>query len=223
MKNLNTPASRQGNFVRYAVYMVLYLIMLGCRYLGTFNDKFHIWGAILFVIFAAPISLFYIRQFNHEQKYFVKSVKLSLLSDYIFTLGLTLLVIATRIMFSYLQSKKTIPKLNIQVFYNAHESNGLFWFYIFALGIVLPILQQYLTNGFFFNYFFRDNSGIVALLGIFASGLFFSILNLQFSLAIFVVNWLFGMLFAWSYLYTQSIWMPIYLSVLNGVLIIILI
>ncbi|MBD5431964.1 MAG: CPBP family intramembrane metalloprotease [Lactobacillus sp.] len=220
---MNTPASREGNFIRYAVYMVMYLIVLGCRYLGTFNYKFHIFGAILFVIVAAPVLLFYIRQFNHEQKYFIKDFKLSLLGDYVFTLGLTFLVIAARILFSYLQAKGSMPKLSIQVGYVNHESNSLYWFYIFALGIVLPALQQFLTNGFFFNYFFRDSSVFTAVLGIAASGLFFSILNLQFSLAILVVNFLFGMLFAWSYLYTQSLWMPVYLSILNGILTIILI
>lgn len=220
---MNTPASREGNFTRYAVYMVLYLIVLGCRFLGTFNHKFHLFGAILFVIIAAPVLLFYIRQFNHEQRYFVKDFKLPFLGDYLFTLGTTFLVILARITFSYLQMKGSLPKLNIQVIYASHESNGLYWFYIFALGIVLPAMQQYLTTGFFFNYFFRGTSAMTALLGIVASGIFFSILNLQFSLGIFIINILFGMLFAWSYLYTQSLWMPVYLSILNGILMIVLI
>ena len=220
---MNTPVSRQGNFTRYVVYMVLYLIVLGCRFLGTFNHNFHLFGAVLFVIVAAPVLLFYIRQFNHEQRYFIKGFKLSFLGDYLFTLGTTFLVIMARITFSYLQMKGKVPKLNIQVIYASHESNGLYWFYIFALGIVLPAMQQYLTNGFFFNYFFRESSATTAVLGITASGLFFSILNLQFSLAIFIINILFGMIFAWSYLYAQSLWMPVYLSILNGVLMIVLI
>lgn len=203
--------------------MVLYLIVLGCRFLGTFNHDFHLFGAILFVIVAAPALLFYIRQFNHEQRYFIKDFKLPFLGDYVFTLGTTFLVVIARITFSYLQMKGKMPKLSIQVVYASHESNGLYWFYIFALGIVLPAMQQYLTNGFFFNYFFRETSVTTAFFGIVASGVFFSILNLQFSLGIFVTNILFGMLFAWSYLYTQSLWMPVYLSILNGILMIILI
>ncbi|QNQ80976.1 CPBP family intramembrane glutamic endopeptidase [Lactobacillus sp. PV034] len=220
---MNTPASQQGNFTRYGVYLVLYLIVLGCKGLATFHNKFHIFGMLLFVIVAAASLLFYIRQFNHEQKYFVKGFKLSLLGDYVFTFSATLIIIAARILFTYLQAKGSLPKLSFQLHYINHESNSLYWFLIFAIGIVFPALQQYLTNGFFFNYFFRDSTMINSALGIMASGAFFSLLNFQFSFLILIANFLFGMFFAWSYLYTQSLWMPVYLSILNGILMIILI
>ncbi|EFB61902.1 hypothetical protein HMPREF9209_1834 [Lactobacillus gasseri 224-1] len=51
---------------------------------------------------------------------------------------------------------------------------------------------------------------------------FFGILNFQASLALFVINSLYGMLFAWSYLYSQRILMPIYLAILNGIFMVIL-
>lgn len=223
MASLNTPASRQGNFTRYAVYLVLYLIVLGCKSLTIFHNKFHLFGMILFIPIAAVVLLFYIRQFNHEQKYFVKSFKLSFLGDYTFTFGMTLIIIAARILFTYLQAKGSLPKLTLQVHYLDHESNSLYWFLIFAIGIVFPALQQFLTNGFFFNYFFRESTMLSSVLGMLASGLFFSILNFQFSLPILIVNFIYGVLFAWSYLYTQSLWIPVYLSILNGILMVIMI
>lgn len=99
----------------------------------------------------------------------------------------------------------------------------MFWFLIVAEGIVMPILQEFLATGFVFNYAFRGNSKATALFGMLVSGLIFSVLNFQFSLPLFLIETCFGAFFAWSYLYTQSIWMPIYLAVVSGILRIIMI
>ena len=93
---------------------------------------------------------------------------------------------------------------------------------IIAEGIILPILQEFLATGFLFNYAFRRDSRLVAVSGILVSGIIFSILNFQLSFLLFVINVVFGAIFAWVYLYTQSIWMPMYLAVLNGLLMIVL-
>ena len=87
-----------------------------------------------------------------------------------------------------------------------------------ANGLVLPILGEYLCTGFLFNYWFRTEKKGVAYVGIICSGIFYAILTFQFAPAIFAFNFAFGMLFAWSYLRTQTIWLPLYLAALNGVL-----
>ena len=112
--------------------------------------------------------------------------------------------------------------MNFQVIYQKGECNLLFWFFIFSIGILIPAMQVYLTTGFFFNYGFRAQNMTSGIVGIICSGFFFGILNFQTSFALFIINSLYGMLLAWSYLYSQRIMMPIYLAILNGIFMVIL-
>lgn len=219
---MNTPDSQQGNLTRYAVFLAFYLIVIGMKALCTLGNKLHTVGVIFFVLISLAVLLFYIRRFNREKRYFEKSFSLPMLGDFSFTLGLTILIIGSRILLAYLQAQGKIPVLSLQNFYLRAESTPIFWFLIFAVGIILPVLQQFLCNGFFFNYYFRTSNFTLGVIGIICSGIFYSVLNLQFSLVLLVINALYGMAFAWSYLYSQSLWIPIYLSILNGIFTVIL-
>lgn len=219
---MNTPESREGNFIRYVVYFIGYLMAAGVVKLVTMKSPLKIWDIILFVLIAAMVLLFYVYRFNREQRFFERSFVMPWLGNYAATIGLTLVVVATRIGVSWLQAYNKISWYDFQAQYLKHESVPMFWFLIAAIGVVLPILQQFLTNGFFFNYAFRKSDPGVALVGMVCSGLLFSILNFQTSIPLFVINLAYGMLFAWSYLYTQTLWMPIYLSIVNGVLLVIM-
>ena len=128
------------------------------------------------------------------------------------------MVAAGRIGISYLQLYKGMPASGLQLAYASHSTSALYWFMMLANGVVLPILEEYLCTGFLFNYWFRTEKKGVAYVGIICSGLFYAILTFQFTPAIFAFNFAFGMLFAWSYLSTQTIWLPLYLAALNGVL-----
>lgn len=112
---------------------------------------------------------------------------------------------------------------DFQTIYLKNQSTGMFWFLIVVQGIILPILQEFLATGFLFNYAFRRDSVQVAVIGIIVSGLIFSVLNYQSSLINFFIEALYGMLFAWSYLYSQTIFMPIYLAMLSSVLTVIMV
>src|SRR5699024_10642906 len=63
----------------------------------------------------------------------------------------------------------------------------------------------------------------VAIMGIIVSGLIYSLLNFQNSVVLFIIDAIYGMVFAWSYMYTQTLLMPIYLAVVSGVLTVIMI
>lgn len=222
--NANAPTSLQGNLIRYGVYVALYLIVFGIKSLSVMGDTVHLVGIIFFVIISLLVLYFYIRRYNREKsRYFQPGFSLSFLGDYGFILGMTILVIAGRIFIAYLQAKGQIPLTRYQTVYARKDSTPLFWFLIFSHGFILPALQQFLTVGFFFNYAFRKNSLVVGIVGIVCSGIFFSILNFQCSLSLFIIDAIIGMALAWSYMYSQSLWIPMYLAILNGVFAIILI
>ena len=223
MKVLNTPESREGNVIRYAVYLIGYVMVFAVVKLVTRKSPLHVWDLILFGVVAAMILLFYIYRYNRENRFFARDFKLPWLGNFSAVVLLTLVITATRISISYLQAYGKIPFYDFQTIYLKNQSTGMFWFLIVVQGIILPILQEFLATGFLFNYAFRRDSVQVAVIGIIVSGLIFSVLNYQSSLINFFIEALYGMLFAWSYLYSQTIFMPIYLAMLSSVLTVIMV
>jgi membrane protease YdiL (CAAX protease family) len=183
----------------------------------------HVWDLILFGVVAAMILLFYVYRYNRENRFFARDFKLPWLGNFSAVVLLTLVLTATRISISYLQAYGKIPLYDFQTIYLKSQSTGMFWFLIVVQGIILPILQEFLATGFLFNYAFRRDSVQVAVVGIIVSGLIFSVLNYQSSLINFIIEAIYGMLFAWSYLYSQTIYMPIYLAILSSVLTVIMV
>ncbi|WEV50841.1 CPBP family glutamic-type intramembrane protease [Lactobacillus sp. ESL0731] len=220
---MNTPASREGNLFRYIVYFIGYLMAAGTVKLVTINSPIRIWDLILFALISLMVLLFFIYRFNREQRFFDRSLSGSWLGNFGMIIGLTLVVTALRIVVSWLQAYGKVKLYGFQTMYLRHESVAMYWFLVVALGIVLPILQEFLITGFLFNYAFRRNTMLTAILGIAASGILFSALNWQTTVPLLVINAIFGALFAWSYLYTQTLWMPIYLAVVNGIILMVMI
>lgn len=220
---MNSPASRQGNLVRYGVYLVGYLMVIGAIKLAFLGDKLHLWGMILFGVVALMILIFYVYRFNREERFFEKNeYKYSWLSNYRLIIILTLVIVAMRILISYLQSRGKIPAIHGLITYTVNTKTSIFWFMLVAQGVVINILQQYLANGFLFNYYFRLSDKMIGIAGMITSAMIFTVLNFHASLPILLIEFIFGMIFSWSYLYTQSLLMPVYLAVLNGVLAVIL-
>jgi len=220
---LNTPQSREGNVIRYAVYLAGYVAVFAVVKLVTRKSPVHIWDLILFGLVAAMILLFYVYRFNREQRFFARDFKLPWLGSLSTVVLLTLVITVTQISISYLQSYGRISHYDFQLIYAKSESVNMFWFLIVVQGIVLPILQEFLATGFLFNYAFRRNTKQVAIMGIIVSGLIYSLLNFQNSVVLFIIDAIYGMVFAWSYMYTQTLLMPIYLAVVSGVLTVIMI
>jgi len=220
---LNTPQSREGNVIRYAVYLAGYVAVFAVVKLVTRKSPVHIWDLILFGLVAAMILLFYVYRFNREQRFFARDFKLPWLGSLSTVVLLTLVITVTQISISYLQSYGRISHYDFQLIYAKSESVNMFWFLIVVQGIVLPILQEFLATGFLFNYAFRRNTKQVAIMGIIVSGLIYSLLSFQNSVVLFIIDAIYGMVFAWSYMYTQTLLMPIYLAVVSGVLTVIMI
>lgn len=220
---MNTPQSREGNVIRYAVYLAGYVAVFAVVKLVTRKSLVHIWDLILFGLVAAMILLFYVYRFNREQRFFARDLKLPWLGSLSTVVLLTLVITVTQISISYLQSYGRISHYDFQLIYAKSESVNMFWFLIVVQGIVLPILQEFLATGFLFNYAFRRNTKQVAIMGIIVSGLIYSLLNFQNSVVLFIIDAIYGMVFAWSYMYTQTLLMPIYLAVVSGVLTVIMI
>ena len=220
---MNTPQSREGNVIRYAVYLAGYVAVFAVVKLVTRKSPVHIWDLILFGLVAAMILLFYVYSFNREQRFFARDLKLPWLGSLSTVVLLTLVITVTQISISYLQSYGRISHYDFQLIYAKSESVNMFWFLIVVQGIVLPILQEFLATGFLFNYAFRRNTKQVAIMGIIVSGLIYSLLNFQNSVVLFIIDAIYGMVFAWSYMYTQTLLMPIYLAVVSGVLTVIMI
>lgn len=220
---MNTPQSREGNVIRYAVYLAGYVAVFAVVKLVTRKSPVHIWDLILFGLVAAMILLFYVYRFNREQRFFACDFKLPWLGSLSTVVLLTLVITVTQISISYLQSYGRISHYDFQLIYAKSESVNMFWFLIVVQGIVLPILQEFLATGFLFNYAFRRNTKQVAIMGIIVSGLIYSLLNFQNSVVLFIIDAIYGMVFAWSYMYTQTLLMPIYLAVVSGVLTVIMI
>lgn len=219
---MNSPRSGKGNLIRYSIYLICFLALVFFEASLTKMKSLGMIHIILFGILGVMVLLFYIYRFNREQRFFEKSFSLPLLGDFSFIALMTIGITAGRILISYLQNFGHLPTYGFQNAYAKLESSNLFWFAIISIGILIPILQQYLSIGFFFNYLFRDNNRASGIIGIFMSGLIFAVLNFQFSPLLLIINIVIGMVFAWSYLYTQTIWVPIYLAVLNGVLFVIM-
>lgn len=219
---MNTPASREGNLIRYIVYFICYLMTAGVIKLVIENLSIHIWNFILFATISLMVLLFFIYRFNREQRFFAPGLARSWISNFALIIGMTLLITVFRISISWLQSYNHLQLYGLQTTYLHHEGVENYWFFVIALGIVLPILQEFLITGFLFNYAFRRDNVPTAIWGIITSGILFSLLNWQNSATLLLINFFFGAIFAWSYLYTQTLWMPIYLSVLNGVLLLIM-
>lgn len=220
---MNTPQSREGNVIRYAVYLAGYVAVFAVVKLVTRKSPVHIWDLILFGLVAAMILLFYVYRFNREQRFFARDFKLPWLGSLSTVVLLTLVITVTQISISYLQSYGRISHYDFQLIYAKSESVNMFWFLIVVQGIVLPILQEFLATGFLFNYAFRRNTKQVAIMGIIVSGLIYSLLNFKNSVVLFIIDAIYGMVFAWSYMYTQTLLMPIYLAVVSGVLTVIMI
>lgn len=223
VKVLNTPESREGNIIRYAVYLIGYVMVFAVVKLVTRKPPLRVWDVILFAVTAAMVLLFYIYRYIRENRFFARDFKLPWLGNFSMVVLLTLVITATRISISYLQSYGKIGYYDFQMIYLRNQSVNMFWFLILVQGIVLPILQEFMATGFLFNYAFRKNTRQVAIVGIIISGLIFSVLNYQSSILNFIIEILYGMLFAWSYMYSQTLWLPIYLSVLSGILTVIMV
>ncbi|GEL13912.1 hypothetical protein FC15_GL000364 [Lapidilactobacillus concavus DSM 17758] len=221
---MKSPASLIGNLVRYTIFIAMVLITTWLKDQAFEQGKLSGIFLVLCLSAAALSLLFFIRQFNLEQKYFsdrLNSRPKVLANAFGFLFLLVLIIGGLNLVIGWLQVAGSIPKFETTVT-KFDLKDGGFWLNILIVGIILPILQQFIATGFFFNYFFRRATPINTVLGMLISGLIFAALQFQpFFMPAFLQLSL-GWLFALSFLYTRRFEVPVCLNIFSAILMIIL-
>ncbi|MFD1465925.1 type II CAAX prenyl endopeptidase Rce1 family protein [Lapidilactobacillus mulanensis] len=221
---MKSPASLFGNLVRYVIFIALVLVTTWLKDM-TF-DQGKISGIFLVLCLAATALslLFFIRQFNLEQRYFSSgsNSRPEVLSNaFGFLFLLVLIVGGLNLVVGWLQVSGSIPQFANTA--NKFDINDMgFWLNILIVGIALPVLQQFVATGFFFNYLFRRSTIANTILGMLFSGAIFAALQFQTSFMPIFLQFSLGCLFSLSYLYTRRLEVPICLNIFSAILMIVL-
>ncbi|KRN04340.1 type II CAAX prenyl endopeptidase Rce1 family protein [Holzapfeliella floricola] len=219
---MNTPNSKIGNLTRYFIYLITYFIYLFFQSQAIEHGTNQIVWLIGLVLVFGLSCYFYLRQFVLEERRFFKreydpwSVHLKLL-----VLAMAIIALI-RLYISFQQYSGHLALTTPQSFYLANAKPALFWSSIIIKGILMSILQAFIINGFFFNYFFKRNTLVDTILGLVISGLIFSVLNFSQSFALFMFQWLIGIIISFVYLRTYRMSISVYLLAVNAIMTIIL-
>ncbi|WP_261805833.1 CPBP family intramembrane glutamic endopeptidase [Lapidilactobacillus luobeiensis] len=221
---MKSPASRLGNSVRFIIFLALTVITNWLGAMAFDQNKISGLFTILFFSIAALTLLFFIRQFNLEKHYF--SDRLNSLGDVFnnafgFIIVMFLAVGVLTLLIAWLQVDGTLPAFTRDATVFEVVDIG-FWLNILISGILIPIIDQYLINGFFFNYFFRTETPLNIVLGMLFSGVLFALLQFQPWFMPAFLQASFGWLFALSYLRTHNLALPILLNIFSAILFIVL-
>lgn len=214
---MNIQKFEEIGLIKYAGYFFCYAVIYSIARAVT-KQGTTLLGTIVFLTFAWSGMMLLAYEYRKEQKQFDNYYSWPILSHMGIVIVLALLITACRIGFDYLQSSWYIDYLNIGKIYLDHETKSNFVFIVIAFGVVLPFLQVYLADGFFFDYLFRWQTKESAVIGIFTSALVFAILSLEFQPIWFLLNFFVGIILAWSFLRSQALWLPLFLAVINGLL-----
>lgn len=221
MKN---PASRAGNLVRFTIFTLLALITQWLLQLTYQEKSVNFIFALLFFCAAALTLLFYVRQFNAEKRYFTDSLHSFghvLSHAFIFLFVLFIAIGAIILVVSWLQTQNQLPHFS-QPARTIELKDVGFWLYLVMAGLIMPIIQQYLVNGFFFNYFFRNQTPVKITFGMLISAVLFAILQFQPLFFPAFIQFSLGCLITLGYIYTRNLAVPICLNIFSAVLLIIL-
>ncbi|WP_125766753.1 CPBP family intramembrane glutamic endopeptidase [Lapidilactobacillus wuchangensis] len=221
---MKSPASRTGNLIRYAIFLVLVLLTSWFKNMAITKTSISGVFTLLFFCIAALTLTFFVRQFNLEKRYFAHP--LNHLSDVFencfgFFLVMVLAVGGLNLLIAWLQAQNQMPEFS-HLITRFEFKDGGFWLYLLIAGIITPIIQQYLVAGFFNNYFFRAETPLNIVLAVLISGALYAVLQFQpFFMPAFIQMSL-GWLFALSYLRTHNLAVPIFLNIFSTILVIVL-
>ncbi|RHW51979.1 hypothetical protein DS831_01215 [Bombilactobacillus bombi] len=223
MQALKSPSIRG---IWYIIWLALVIFSQKLEQLCLGNKGLNPLMAVIFVVLSGLILFFMWARYQHEQQCFNSPTNslhqgitefFGLIAFAIIAIGLFMMLI------SYLKAMGRFPYLINRADYLDRGSIA-FWFDLLATSLVIAIEQQFVTTGFFFNYFLRRNSLGSALAGIFLSGLIYGLLNLE------VLHWInffiymaIGWMLATIYLSTQNfricVMMAVFIAILKVILI----
>lgn len=215
---MNKQRFEEIGLIKYVGYFIVYAIIYSSARQVIKQDA-SLLSILIFLIFAWGAIMLFAYEYRDEQKYFDSYYyTMPVLGRMLPVTLLVFLITACRIVLDYLQMFFYIDFINIGKVYIMHESTLNFYFIVLAFGAVIPFLQVYLADGFFFDYLFRGQNRKTAIVGIITSALIFAMLNMQFQPVWLLANFVLGCILAWSYLYAQALWFSMTLALINGLL-----
>ncbi|MBA1434225.1 CPBP family glutamic-type intramembrane protease [Bombilactobacillus bombi] len=223
MQALKTPSIR---LTWYAIWLILVVFSQKLEQLCLSNKGLHPVAVVFFLAFSLATLFLMLLRYRHEQRYFVK-LHTGLLEGITEFFGLIIFATITigvfMLLVSYLKAMGHFPSLINRSDY-LERGSAAFWFDLLASAFIIAIEQQFVTVGFFFNYFMRRNSLGGAFLGVFLSGLIFGALNFE------VWHWInffiyvsIGWMLATVYLSTQNLRVCMLIAIFIALLKVILI
>ena len=223
MQALKSPMIRS---IWYIIWLILVIISQQMEQFCLNAKGLDSVRVVFFLIIAILTLLFMLQRYQHEQHYF-KTVNTSLSQGLTEFFGLVVFILVAigcfMIIISYLKARGYFPHLVNRTDYLDRGSLA-FWFDLLASSLLISLEQQFVTIGFFFNYFFRRNSLIGALVAILISGLIFGALNMEsWHLINFFIYTAIGLMLATIYLATQNLQICMFMSVFVAIMKVILI
>lgn len=214
---MNKQRFEEISLIKYVGYFIIYAIIYSGARQVTRQDA-SLLAVLVFLIFAWGAMMLYAYEYRDEQQYFDNYYTMPVFGRMLPVILLVLLITACRIALDYLQTFFYIDYINIGKIYLMHQSKLNLYFIVITFGVIIPFLQVYLADGFFFDYLFRWQTKQSAIVGIFTSALVFAILSMEFQPVWLLANFVLGCMLAWSYLYSQALWFPMTLALINGLL-----
>lgn len=223
MNVLKSPTLR-GTW--YVIWLIMVVISQHLEQLSIGNKSIRWTYAVLFLIVSALFLLMMVGRYRHEQLSFEGSAPnlfegLGLFFGFVTFIALIIGIFLFLI--SYLKAQGRLPSLKVS---SDYLDRGLlvFWFDLLASAFIVAVEQQFVVTGFFFNYFFRENTLTSALLGIIISGILYGLLNMEvFHFINFFIYCAIGCLLAVVYLATQNFQISLLLGIFVAILRVILI
>ncbi|UQS81915.1 hypothetical protein MOO45_06915 [Bombilactobacillus folatiphilus] len=223
---MNALKSPTLSRIWYAIWIIMVVISQQLLKMSYSVKQINWSYASLFLISAVLFLVAMVARYRYESQIFTPQNPtflegvgnfFGLVAFTVVAIGLFLLII------SGLKAKGRFPSLQVKTDYLA-RGTVVFWFELLASALLVAVEQQFVTTGFFFNYFWRRNNLTSALLGILVSGILYGILNMEtFNFINFFIYGAVGCLLAIVYLATQNFRISVVLGIFVAILRVILI
>lgn len=214
------------SYTRYLLWVVFTIISEKFEQLCIGPKGLRFFAVFIFILISIFVLYTMFHRFQHEERMFADSEQnlvASVTSHFGIVMFAVLAIGAFMLLISYFKAKGGFPTLVTRVDY-ANRGALAFWFDLIATAGVISVEQQFVSTGYFFNYFWSRSNGWNTLMGILISGLIFGLLNLDsFHLVNYFIYCAIGWVIATVYLATQNFKISLMLGVFVGILKVILI
>ncbi|MFD1472673.1 type II CAAX prenyl endopeptidase Rce1 family protein [Companilactobacillus mishanensis] len=207
------------DFSRYLIWTAFAVITLILKNFAANANGLNTIVVAVFFIFGIITLALMIRRYLRERSSFSEPSKkfmASLVNNIGFITLMIILMTVLRMMISYLQVTGKLPQFKNDDVTSSDQK--VFIFNLIANVLIIAVQQQLVSTGFFFNYFFRKSSPASAVGGIIVSGLIAGAITLPGTWLQFFMNTVFGLCYAFTYLYTQDEKMPMFIAIIGALI-----